>query len=672
MGMTNTLIASPPINAKPATRSVQRQCACAGKCERCEKRRLQRKASSPNTPRRAPGVVDEVLTASGRPLDAATRAFMEPRFGQDFSRVRVHSDERATQAARAVHAHAFTVGSDIVFESGRYAPGNPEGRRLLAHELAHVVQQRSASAPHMGLHIDPESSASELEAERISERVTQNSHAPTAPVASVAARQPRAVISRLSAAAPDAASLTNQLGNVPRSGLQFIPNNITDTVVGPPEVRGGLLSSGASRLNVIVAENQTLRTLGVELLPLWLTATPFTSPGAVAPLPLDIISALELAQGLLVYNQTYLPVPAMTRWRAGLRFPLPVRLDETTHVGTLHPLNIRALASGFDPAWLPLLDQRAAASATPPVATVRADGAAFLVATPDALGRGIALGARAVTNATIELPFIREVFAQLGANGFDVALQFMNLLVNHEIELLAAQADGAGILAVIRTALAAAPPTPSASQQADLTRANLMLGRVAGAPAAASPGAMRSRAEKTVSIDTVKLDGSNRDPATDVALANGVLAQCNVRLVHGANATATPAETTTWIGADRVAVTGSCGAASAEERQLMLGANTRFGLGSRLRAFYVLDIGSHARAESYPPFCAVGGAAVIRNMIKVTNTGTGRTLAHEVGHILLNSGAHPAGATNVMSPTNAAPLGETFSDTQCTAIYANA
>ena len=672
MGMTNTLIASPPINAKPATRSVQRQCACAGKCERCEKRRLQRKASSPNTPRRAPGVVDEVLTASGRPLDAATRAFMEPRFGQDFSRVRVHSDERATQAARAVHAHAFTVGSDIVFESGRYAPGNPEGRRLLAHELAHVVQQRSASAPHMGLHIDPESSASELEAEHISERVTQNSHAPTAPVASVAARQPRAVISRLSAAAPDAASLTNQLGNVPRSGLQFIPNNITDTVVGPPEVRGGLLSSGASRLNVIVAENQTLRTLGVELLPLWLTATPFTSPGAVAPLPLDIISALELAQGLLVYNQTYLPVPAMTRWRAGLRFPLPVRLDETTHVGTLHPLNIRALASGFDPAWLPLLDQRAAASAAPPVATVRADAAAFLVATPDALGRGIALGARAVTNATIELPFIREVFAQLGANGFDVALQFMNFLVNHEIELLAAQADGAGILAVIRTALAAAPPTPSASQQADLTRANLMLGRVAGAPAAASPGAMRSRAEKTVTIDTVKLDGSNRDPAADVATANSIYAQCNVRFVHGISQTATAADTTAWIGADRVCATGTCGAASAEERALMTGATARFGLSSRLRAFYLLDVGSHARAESYPPYCATGGAAVTRNMLEITNDSNGRSLAHEAGHVLLNNGNHPTDLLRVMGPAGRAPQGETFTDTECSTIYANA
>jgi hypothetical protein len=74
------------------------------------------------------------------------------------------------------------------------------------------------------------------------------------------------------------------------------------------------------------------------------------------------------------------------------------------------------------------------------------------------------------------------------------------------------------------------------------------------------------------------------------------------------------------------------------------------------------------------PACATGGAAVIRNMAVVQNTGTERSLAHEIGHILLNSGpaAHTAGTTNVMVPTTVAPLGETFTNPQCTTIHANA
>ncbi|WP_431819295.1 DUF4157 domain-containing protein [Burkholderia sp. F1] len=77
--------------------------------------------------------------AGGRPLDAATRAYMEPRFGHDFGRVRVHTDARATQASGA---HALTTGEHIAFAPGRYAPDTPAGRGLVAHELAHVVQQR--------------------------------------------------------------------------------------------------------------------------------------------------------------------------------------------------------------------------------------------------------------------------------------------------------------------------------------------------------------------------------------------------------------------------------------------------------------------------------------------------------------------------------------------------
>jgi hypothetical protein len=77
----------------------------------------------------------------GQQLDAATRAFFEPHFGQDFSGVRVHSGAQAAEAARAVNARAFTVGRDVVFDSGEFSPGTQAGRKLLAHELAHVGQQ---------------------------------------------------------------------------------------------------------------------------------------------------------------------------------------------------------------------------------------------------------------------------------------------------------------------------------------------------------------------------------------------------------------------------------------------------------------------------------------------------------------------------------------------------
>jgi hypothetical protein len=83
----------------------------------------------------------------GRPLDEATRAALEPRFGYDFGHVRVHADATADRSARAAGARAFTSGRDIVFAADQYAPHAPAGRRLLAHELAHVVQQRSVRPP---------------------------------------------------------------------------------------------------------------------------------------------------------------------------------------------------------------------------------------------------------------------------------------------------------------------------------------------------------------------------------------------------------------------------------------------------------------------------------------------------------------------------------------------
>lgn len=97
-------------------------------------------------PVRSRAHLNDVLKSSGQSLDAATRARMEPLFGFDFSRVRVHVGPEAAASARSIGARAFTVGPHIVFGGGEHAPGTSAGSMLLAHELAHVVQQRGQIA----------------------------------------------------------------------------------------------------------------------------------------------------------------------------------------------------------------------------------------------------------------------------------------------------------------------------------------------------------------------------------------------------------------------------------------------------------------------------------------------------------------------------------------------
>jgi hypothetical protein len=134
---------------------LQRKCACGGKpgptgeCEVCRQERLQRKSGDSKSKNQndssVPPIVDEVLRSPGQPLDDGTRAFMEPRFGHDFGQVRVHTDAPAAESAEAVHALAYTVGNEVVFGIGLYKPETIAGKRLLAHELAHVTQQNLVS-----------------------------------------------------------------------------------------------------------------------------------------------------------------------------------------------------------------------------------------------------------------------------------------------------------------------------------------------------------------------------------------------------------------------------------------------------------------------------------------------------------------------------------------------
>jgi len=193
----NTVDKSPLLGNLPnMERLLQRKCACGesaassltGKCEACKGERLQTKlsmgasndpleqeadrvaeqvmtapkhsavSSSPPRIQRyagqatdgldiAPVSVDRVLSGSGRPLDTAIQQDMGQRFGHDFSQVRVHSDAAAEQSAQDVNAHAYAVGHNLVFGAGQFAPESHAGRRLIAHELAHVVQQTGSAEP---------------------------------------------------------------------------------------------------------------------------------------------------------------------------------------------------------------------------------------------------------------------------------------------------------------------------------------------------------------------------------------------------------------------------------------------------------------------------------------------------------------------------------------------
>lgn len=124
-----------------------RRCACGGKvgpggeCSRCRSRRL---AAGPGRPSGA-SLLRSSLTRPGRALDADLRRMYERSFGRDLGNVQVHDDAAAAAAARAVGARAFTVGRNIAFGSSEYRPHEESGRRLLAHELAHVIQQGAST-----------------------------------------------------------------------------------------------------------------------------------------------------------------------------------------------------------------------------------------------------------------------------------------------------------------------------------------------------------------------------------------------------------------------------------------------------------------------------------------------------------------------------------------------
>jgi hypothetical protein len=165
---------------------LHRKCACGqhaggGQCDECKKKHetLQRYPADSSRANTVPPVVHEVLRSPGQPLDIATRDFMEPRFGHDFSRVRVHTDARAGESARAVDALAYTVGNHIVLGNGM-SSSTLSRKQLLAHELTHVTQQspvgdstlNSLRPSQRDLQVGPTDGPAEREAERIAQTLS--------------------------------------------------------------------------------------------------------------------------------------------------------------------------------------------------------------------------------------------------------------------------------------------------------------------------------------------------------------------------------------------------------------------------------------------------------------------------------------------------------------------
>jgi hypothetical protein len=408
-------------------------------------KRVQRLGASP-VAATAPPIVTDVLRGAGQGLDPVTRHFMESRFGHDFGHVRVHMGPQASASACAIQAHAYTVGRDIVFGAGQFAPLSASGRQLLAHELTHVVQQ-TGGAPR---------------------RDQAPTHVPRTPV------QHRLTGPRLSRQnAQQTASVLSQ-GGV--AGVQLIVNGtMNSTRIGPV--------SQQSDVSVIVGRLTTIRDLAQVLLPLWNSATPFTAPGAAAPVAFAPLTVDDLAQGLLAFNRFRLAIPpavapaVMTNWKIGMQFPLPIRVDSTTNEGILHPEPMRRLAATFDPNWVHLLTELPEVLPAQGLASLQQSVATFLTNQPSLLARGMHLGARAVANAQDNQEFILEAFNQVGAGAFELALEFMNWRVNRDITLLASQTAGATILDRIRGLLAAPPSALTGAQQSSLNRANGMLGR---------------------------------------------------------------------------------------------------------------------------------------------------------------------------------------------------
>jgi hypothetical protein len=449
---------SPAVASRNSHLGLQ-QCSCGassslgGECEECKSQslELQRSSSTAESGTAAPPIVHEVLGSPGQPLDRATRNFMEPRFGRDFSGVRIHTEAEAAESARAVNALAYTVGKDVVFARDQFSPQSQAGRSLLAHELVHTVQQNDSSSPRV----------------------------------------------------PGAGPLRRRIGDghdltSPRFRRDLVLEGVYDNE--------GLLMKGS--------RGAAVKKLQLALIDSGFLLPKFGVDGIFGPETEAAVQGFQHASGLASADVDGIVGPTTMGW----------------------------------------LDQRFSAGPTP------------------------------------------------------------------------------------------AGTTPGATT---------------GCPAI-----------KTLAVDLVSMDGSTRNPPTELDRASTILDQCCVHLTLGTGASEPPARTRALLGGGTVLTkTTACGRPTAQELALFSGVSADLGLSSRIRAIYVQSTSPAVPAYDFPPFCATGAAAPLLGMAVVTNGASVRGLAHEIAHILLNSGAHPANPLNLMSAP-AAPPGEQLDAAQCATILA--
>lgn len=185
-----------------------------------------------------------------------------------------------------------------------------------------------------------------------------------------------------------------------------------------------------------------------------------------------------------------------------------------------------------------------------------------------------------------------------------------------------------------------------------------------------------ARTMKNLTVDFIKMRGSSRTPATDLTKTNEIFNHASVNFTVGQNRTVPDATSDSWIGDTDLAVQRSCAAVTPEEVAMFNGARTLYSLGSRMKVFYIATLsGNEALAYSLPPYCATGPAAPYVDHAVIKNDALPDTLAHEFGHILINSGNHrgidnPTDTCNIMFAPGR--TGSVIDASQAAIIYNNA
>ncbi len=652
---------------------IQRACTeCEEELE--EEEPLQRDANTGGGVEASSALESRVSSLQGRgsPLTPAQRGFFEPRLGHDFGAVRLHTGPAASDAARLARARAFTVGRNIAFGAGEYRPEARSGRRLLAHELTHVVQQTPLTARRKPL----------LQRQAETEDVAR------APEPETPAPEPAPV-----GPEPGSDEISESQARAP--GL-LVEDEAVE--LGPGQMtRSEFLA--ATRAAVCAAADAAFAgteftTQGCPYVELVLR---FYENRSAERIERDLVSYLPAAAGA-VSASDYVPLIANRVRQSVETF---VASGQITGIPEGVPNSLTSLVEGASSVGGLLFKAR--------------DGGPRGSADPRAVqaqlgtGRPLAGSARSRMQSAFGRSF-SDVKVHTGSTASRLSDRFNaraftvgnhvafgsgeyrpgtpvgDALVAHELAHVVQQRGASASVAPLQTGTAA---TGALERDADRSAAGAVASLWRGTKDSVSRVARNaipslrsglsiqrcqketcSEGDKTITVDLVQLDGSTRTPATDLAEANKIYKQCCVKFAVGKQPPAVSnALTKAWLGGDTVlAVDSTCGGVSTEEKDLFDKSAAKFSLSSRMRVFYVASFtGIVAGGYSSPEYCATGDEAPYVNHVVMQNNVRTAGLAHEFGHILLNSGDHTS-PPNLMEPAS----GTVIDASQCKTIYNNA